>query len=119
VGTWGVLTPGCFPIYFNNSFTRERQEIGNAYYSGNVFKEAVLSYEGGTVQFGTSNQVIDSDLLFGPKVRRDSPEVQKLLRDFSWRSVQCEGETRPPFYGGGGVFQCGSFLDQITGGQVH
>ena len=87
-GFWGVVTPGCFPIYFNNSFTRARQEIGNSYYSGNVFREAVLSYKGGTVQFGTSNQVIDSDLLLGPKVRQDSPEVQQLLERLQGKLAQ-------------------------------
>jgi hypothetical protein len=114
-GFWGVVTPGCFPIFFNGSFIRTRQEIGNAYYSGNVFKEAVLSYEGGTVQFGTSNQVIDSDLILGPKVHRDSPEVQQLLKDFkgSLRSVESEGETRTPFNGAGAVMGCGSILDQL------
>jgi len=103
---YGALAPGCFPLYFRNSFAGVRQELGDAYYSGNVFTESVLSYRGGRVQFERSNQVVDSDLLIGSKIRRDSPEVKQLLRDFKWRSVKSEGEP-PRSPSAGVVTQCG------------
>lgn len=88
---WGILAPGSFPLYFNNEFNRVRQELGNSYYSRNVFRECLLSYDGGTIEFEKSNQVIDSDLLIGSGVGRDSPQVKQLLKDFKWRKVEFMG----------------------------
>jgi hypothetical protein len=91
IRTFGIVAPGAFPLYFNDAFTRVRQELGNSYYARNVFKECILSYEGGTVEFEKSNQVIDSELLIGSSVRRDSPEVKQLLKDFQWQKVEFTG----------------------------
>jgi hypothetical protein len=93
-------SPQSFGLYFKNSFTGVRQDLDSSYYSGNVFKECLLSYDGGRLEFEKSNQVIDSDLLIGPNARRDSPEVQRLLKDFRWRKV--EGPNAPSKSNGAG-----------------
>jgi 20S proteasome alpha/beta subunit len=106
-GSYGALVSDCFALYINNSFTGVRQEIGDGYYSKNVFNKSLVSYKGGRLDFETSNQVIASDLLIGAKVRRDSPEVKQLREDFKWRSVEFQRDDTPPvFRSAGAVFTC-------------
>jgi len=88
IGSYGAFATGCFPLYINNSFTQVRQEIGDSYYSKNVFNKSLLSYQGGRVLFDKSNQVVQSDLLIGAKVRQDSDEVRQLQKDFHWHSIE-------------------------------
>lgn len=100
--TYGVGVWGCSAVYFNNSFTGVHQEIGEGFYSRNSFDKSLISYGGGPVNFGKSNQVTDSDLQIGPKVPKDSAEVKQLLNDFKWKSVeyqQVQTKSASPFYG--------------------
>jgi hypothetical protein len=83
----GVSTGGLFGLYFRDKFTHVRQELGDAYYGGNVFRDCLLTYSGGRLQFAKSNQVVDSDLEIAAEAPRDSPELNQLLHDFSWRTV--------------------------------
>jgi 20S proteasome alpha/beta subunit len=106
--TPGIVTPGTFSFYFKNLFIRVQQELDDNYYSGNVFRDCVLVYRGGKIQFTTTNQVIDSDLvLVGSDARRDSPEVEQILRNFKWRNVESRAELKygeaPLMYFGNGL----------------
>jgi hypothetical protein len=84
---YGVfVSPGYFTLYFKNSFKRVEQWLDEAYFSGNVFRECRLLYNGGRLRFENSNEVYDSDLILGG-VNRDTPEVKHLLKDFKWRHV--------------------------------
>lgn len=106
-GTYGVSVMGCFPIYFNNSFTGVHQDVDDGYYSTNVFNQSLLSYNGGPLNFGKSNEVNESDLQIGPNVPRDSPEAKQLVRDFNWHSVEfLKEEKKPPFSFTGEIFDC-------------
>ena len=94
--TYGVGVWGCSAVYFNNSFTGVHQEIGEGFYSRNSFDKSLISYGGGPVNFGKSNQVTDSDLQIGPKVPKDSAEVKQLLNDFKWKNVEiCKSRSSP------------------------
>lgn len=79
--------PGLFMLYFRDHFTRAGQHLDDAYWGGNVFRECILRYSGGKLEFEDSNQVYDSDLVLSG-VKRDSPEVKHLLKDFKWRHVE-------------------------------
>jgi len=86
-----VFAPGLFVLYFRDDFIHVVQEISNAYYGGNRFRDSILTYSGGKVQFASSNQVIDSDLEIAAGISPDSPEVKQLLHDFKWRTVKYLG----------------------------
>jgi hypothetical protein len=106
-GTYGVEVMRCATIYFNNSFTGVHQEIGEGFYSKNIFNKSLISYSGGPVNFGKSNEVNESDLRIGPKVPKDSPEVKLLLDDFKWKSVEFQQvETKPTFSFTGFIYDC-------------
>jgi hypothetical protein len=106
-GTNGVVVMGCSAIYFNNSFTGVHQEVGEGFYSKNTFNKSLISYSGGPVNFGKSNEVNESDLRIGPKVPKDSAEVKHLLDDFKWKSVEFQQvETKPTFSFTGFVYDC-------------
>jgi hypothetical protein len=83
-----VTAQGLFGLYFRNEFIHVRQELDNAYYGRNMFKDCVLMYSGGKTQFEKTNQVINSDLEIAAGVPLDAPEVKKLVNDFEWRTVK-------------------------------
>jgi 20S proteasome alpha/beta subunit len=86
-----IVAPRLFQLYFRDEFIHVLQEIDNSYYGGSVFRDCILTYSGGKVQFPASNQIIDSDLEIATGVSRDSPEVKQLLHDFKWRTVKYQG----------------------------
>jgi 20S proteasome alpha/beta subunit len=90
--TYASLAPGFFMLYFRDRFTRVKQILDDGYFSGNIFRECILTFGGRGTKFEKSNQIIDSDLLIGAGVRRDSPEVKQLLKDFTWRNVEFVGD---------------------------
>jgi 20S proteasome alpha/beta subunit len=53
-GSYGALVSDCFALYIDNSFTGVRQEIGDGYYSRNVFNKSLVSYKGGRLDFEKS-----------------------------------------------------------------
>jgi len=83
-----------FKLYLRDEFIHVLQEIGDSYYQGNLFRDCILTYGGGKVQFGTSNHIVDSDLEIAAGIPRDSPEVKQLLQDFNWRSIKYLGPDR-------------------------
>ena len=89
-----ATTGGLFGLYFKDEFIHVRQELDNAYYAANVFRNCVLMYSGGKTQFAKSNQVIDSDLEIAGMATQDSPEVKQLLHDFTWRNVRYAGNSK-------------------------
>lgn len=101
---YGILTLGNFALYFKSTFVGVRQDLDDSYYSGNVFRDCLLTYNGGRMTFEKSNQVFDCDLLLGPKADQDSPGVQQLLRNFKWRNVERPREMPTSFSGVGAVF---------------
>jgi hypothetical protein len=92
--SYGVVINGSYGVYFKNEFIHVRQILDGAYYGKNVFKDCVLMYRGGTIQFETSNEVINSDLEIAADVSPNFPAVQQLLNDFQWRNVKYLG--KPP-----------------------
>lgn len=99
---YGIIVSGGFPLFFKNTFTGVQQILDDSYYAGNVFRDCRLIYNGGRVAFETSNQVIDSDLIIGPKARKDSPEIEQLRKNFMWRTVK--SPTELPKASGAGMF---------------
>jgi hypothetical protein len=90
-----VTGPGVFTLYFSNEFVHARQELDDGYFGRNRFKDCILLYRGGKTRLEKSNDEVDSDLEIASGVRRDSPEVKELLRDFGWRSVKYDVPMAP------------------------
>ena len=90
-GTAVQVGPGLFTLYFKNSFTRVQQNLGESYFGENIFRECRLFYTGGRLRFDPSNQVYNSELVLGPGVDRNNPEVMNLMYNFPWKHVAIQG----------------------------
>ena len=77
-----------FGLLFRDTFIHTTQYLDNAYFANDEFRDCILYYNGGKLLFMNSNHVVDTDLVLGPRVSRDSPTVRHLLKDFQWRSVE-------------------------------
>lgn len=64
-----------------------RREIGGNFFVGNTFADSVLTYQGGTVSLGPTNQITDSVLLVGGLIRPDDDVVLRLSRAFRWKAI--------------------------------
>jgi len=84
------LPPPKLTLFFKNSFSHTTQPLDDGYFSGNHFEDCWLRYRSGTLQFDDSNQVVNSDLIIGPKLDRNSPTVKHLMKDFKWRHISFE-----------------------------
>jgi 20S proteasome alpha/beta subunit len=56
--------------------------IDGNFFSGSVFMDSLLTYNGGPLHFDITNKVIDSDLLVGLNVKQYSEELTDLRRRF-------------------------------------
>ena len=84
-----------FALIFANTFIHTTQQLDDAYFANNNFRDCALFYNGGRLVFMDSNHVINTDLVLGPGVNRDSPLVQQLVKNFQWKSVET-GIVRAP-----------------------
>ncbi|MGA8214319.1 MAG: hypothetical protein WB799_12055 [Candidatus Sulfotelmatobacter sp.] len=84
-----------FTLFFRDQFIGVRQELDDAYFGHNEFKNCLLIYRGGKTTLDKSNQISNCDLEIAAGVSRDSPTVKQLLSDFTWRTVKYEVHLAP------------------------
>jgi hypothetical protein len=83
-------------VFVRCSWIGMQRELDGNYFIGNDFKNSFLLYDGGIVNLGDTNRVIDSVLVIGPHVKPDDETVRRLAKAFSWsRIVRAEPNTTP------------------------
>ena len=60
---------------------------GIAFHDSFFGNSTVVYYGAGPILFGKNNTVLNTTLLFGPKVNLDDAAVHKLVCDFKWKAV--------------------------------
>jgi 20S proteasome alpha/beta subunit len=77
-----------FPVIFVRcSWTGMQRELDGNYFIDNEFRDSVLTYDGGVVNLGESNRVINSKLIVGPDVKLGDKTLKQLRTAFPWSQV--------------------------------
>jgi hypothetical protein len=76
-----------------------QRKIDGDFFIGSTFTDSVLAYDGGTVNLGDTNKVINSALLIGALVRPDTEVLRRLSRAFPWARVVRDLPGYPPEFG--------------------
>ena len=74
-------------VFVRTSWAGMKTEIAENFFIGNTFDNCVLTYRGGRVNLGGTNQVVNSTLLVGPLIRPDDETVLRLARLFHWSRI--------------------------------
>jgi len=82
-----LVQPGLIGLYLKMQFVGS-VVLDNGYYFEDDFRNGTLYYSGGVLAFDRSNRITNCILKLGPHVDRKSPDVQKLLTEFSWNAVE-------------------------------
>jgi hypothetical protein len=91
--------PGVPVIFVRCSFADMQRKIDGDFFIGSTFTDSVLAYDGGTVNLGDTNKVINSALLIGALVRPDTEVLRRLSRAFPWARVVRDLPGYPPEFG--------------------
>jgi hypothetical protein len=92
---YGYAGPGLIPsgpkvrvIIINSEFSNFRLLLDGTYYGRNAFHNMRLIVNGTNPFSLNPDNVVDScDLVLGPRVDYDSPSIQKLIREHTWRYI--------------------------------
>lgn len=74
-------------VFVRCNWAGMRQALDGYFFIGNTFTDSVLTYGGGTVNLGNTNQVTNSVLLVGPLVRPDDETLVRMSKAFSWSRI--------------------------------
>jgi hypothetical protein len=81
------VAPGVHLVAIRCSWANVQRELDGNYYIGNDFVNSVLTYDGGDVDLGDTNRVINSVLAIGPHAILEYEAVRRLTATFSWSLV--------------------------------
>ena len=81
------MAKGVSVVFVRCSWTGMQRELDGHYFIGNDFAKSFLLYDGGVVNLGATNRVIDSVLVLGPHVKPDDETVRRLAKAFSWSRI--------------------------------
>lgn len=74
-------------VFIRCSWTGMSSRIDNSYFIGSTFTKATLLYDGGDINLGTTNHVVDTVLALGPHTKVDDKRVRQLMKAFSWSRI--------------------------------
>jgi hypothetical protein len=60
---------------------------GNPGTDGTLFTDSALVYDGGVVNLGDTNKVVNSVLVIGPHAQPESETARRLMKAFSWSRI--------------------------------
>jgi|GEM_PF-2081857 hypothetical protein len=74
-------------VFVRCSWTGMERDLDGNFYIGNKFTKSHLLYDGGAVNLGETNEVVDSVLLLGPHVKLGDETARRLAKEFSWSQI--------------------------------
>lgn len=83
-----ALGPGVHEIFVRCHWTGVRVRLDGNFFIANTFVDSLLTYSGGTVNLGNTNQVQNCALGIWPLLRPGHQNVQLLAKAFQWSQVR-------------------------------
>lgn len=86
-GPRSIVFENASGLFVRNHFRRDVRTLDGHYFFGNEFIDSQLRYDGGFTRFDSSNHVVGSVLLIGPRADPNSDLARQLVNGFPWRAV--------------------------------
>jgi 20S proteasome alpha/beta subunit len=79
-----VVAKGISSVFVRCSWSTLQRELDDNYFINNEFRDSFLTYDGGAMNLGETNRIINSKLIVGPNVKPGDKTLQKLRTAFPW-----------------------------------